>query len=80
MINRLLAGQLFLQAQKTPLITRFHQFVNQGGGGDKADLQALLAGRQAEAKGNMGFAGAGGTKGDDVLPGLDILAARQFHH
>ena len=49
--------------------------MNQGGGGDKADLQALLAGRQAEAKGNMGFAGAGGTKGDDVLPGLDILAA-----
>ena len=64
--QQMLAGELFLQAQKTPLIARFHQFMNQGGGGDKANLQALLAGRQAETKGNMGFAGAGGDVPVDV--------------
>ena len=53
--QQMLAGQLFLQAQKTPLITRFHQFVNQGGGGDKADLQALLGRPPSRGQGQYGF-------------------------
>ena len=64
--QQMLAGELFLQVQKTPLIARFHQFMNQGGGGDKANLQALLAGRQAETKGNMGFVSMAEQKGTTV--------------
>jgi hypothetical protein len=58
----------------------------------EADRQALLAGGQAKAEGDVGLAGAGGAEGDmglaraavaerdHVLPPLDVLAAGELRH
>ena len=42
--------------------------------------EALLAGGQPEAQGDMGLAGAARPEGDDVLAPLDPFAAGQFQH
>ena len=52
--------------------------MNQGGGGDEADGEPLLAGGQAETEGDMGLAGARVAERDDVLAPLDVLAPSQF--
>ncbi len=75
----MIAGELLLEAQQALFIARLHQLVDQGGGGDEADGEASLTGRQAETEGDMGLAGAGGPEGNDVLLALDVVAARQFH-
>ena len=50
-----------------------------GRGGDETDLQALLAGRQSQAQGYVGLAGAARPERDDVLASVDELAAGEFH-
>ncbi len=64
--------QLALEPQQTFFVPGLHQFVDQGSGGDEADGERCaglrgatgatflltLAGRQAETKGDVGFAGA----------------------
>ena len=47
---------------------------------DEADGQALLAGRQAEAEGDVALARAAVADGDDVLAPLDVVRARQLQH
>ena len=75
-----MAGHLLLQAQQPAFVAGLHQLVDQGGGGGEADGEALLAGGQPEAQGDMGLAGAAGAEGDDVLAPLDPFAAGQFQH
>ena len=55
--------------------SRLHEFVDQRRGGDEAHREALLAGGEAEAEGNVGLAGAAVAERDDVLLALDVLAA-----
>jgi hypothetical protein len=52
-----------------------NQLVHQGGGGDEADRQALLAGRQPQPERNVRLAGAAVADRDDVLTARDVLAA-----
>ncbi len=52
--------------------------MHQRGGGCEADLQALLAGCQAEAERDMGLAGAARPERDHVLAPLDELAPGEF--
>ena len=53
--------------------------VDQRGGGDEADREALLAGRQtAETEGDVGLAGPTVAERDEVLAALDVLAAGQL--
>ncbi len=48
--------------------------MDQGGGGDEADGEALLTGGQPQAQRDMGFARAARPEGDDVLPPVDPFA------
>ena len=54
-----------------------HWFEHNGerGGGDEAGLDAALARREADARGDVGLAGSAGTKGDDILAVGDELSA-----
>ena len=52
--------------------------MDQRGGGDEADREALLAGRQAETEGDVGLAGPTVAERDEVLAALDVLAAGQL--
>ena len=54
--------------------------MDQGGGGDEADSEALLTGGQPQTERDMGFARAARAEGDDVFPPLDPFAAGQFEH
>jgi len=49
-------------------------------GGREGDAVTLLASRQPQCQGDMGFARAGGTESDAVLALLDPFAARQFEN
>ena len=59
-------------------IPGLHQFVNQGGGRGEAHGESLLAGRQTDAEGDMGLAGAAVSERDDVLTTLDVFASCQL--
>ena len=52
--------------------------MHQGGGGDEAHRETLLAGRQSQAQGDVGLTRAAGTQGDDILPPVDPVAPGQF--
>ena len=39
-------GELLLEPQQLPVVARFHELVDLGSGGSKADREALLAGCQ----------------------------------
>ncbi len=69
-------GHLFLNPKQAALVTRFHQFVDQGCGGGEADPHPFLASGKPQAEGDMGFARAAWAKGDHVLTPLDPAAAR----
>jgi hypothetical protein len=69
--QQLVAGDLALQAQQPLLVASLDQFVDQGGGGGEADREALLAGGQPQAEGNMGLAGAARTS--VMMPGVRRL-------
>jgi len=73
-----MAGELPLQTQEAFVVTGLDEFVNDGGGGGEAGFDAMLAGRQADAYGDMGFANTAGTKGDDVLAAINELRAGQI--
>ena len=73
-------GHLFLDPQQATLVARLHQFVDQGRGGGEADRHPFLAGREPQAEGDVGFAGAAWAKGDHVLAPFDPVAARQLQH
>ena len=70
--------QLLLEPQQAFLVPGLHQLVDQGGGRDKANGEAFLAGGQTEAQGDMGLAGTAWPKCDDVLAALDVFTTRQF--
>jgi len=46
-----------LWSQQSFLVACFHQLIHQSGRRDKGDRHALLAGRQTQPKGDMGFTG-----------------------
>ena len=82
-------GQLLLGAKQAAFVASLHQLARQCGGGGEADRHALLAGRQPEAEGDMGLAGATGPEGvmsktclrhDDVLTPQGPFAAGKFQH
>ena len=50
--------QLLLKAQQAFLVSGLHQLMDQRRRRDKANSEAFLASGQAEAKSDMGFAGA----------------------
>ena len=50
------------------------------GRGDKTDGQALLAGGQDKAEGNVGLASSTWAERDDILAPFNLFAARQFQH
>jgi len=55
--QQFVADHLLLKPQQPALIPRFDKFMDECGSSDKADGQALLAGGQAKAEGNVGLAG-----------------------
>jgi len=73
-------GELLLQSHNPFLVTRLEQFVDQGGGGDEADGQTLLTGRQAEPDGDVRLAGAAVAQGDDILPAFHVRRAGEIQH
>ena len=76
--QKLVGGELLLEPQQLLVIAGLDEFVDQCGGGDEADREALLAGRQAETEGDVGLAGAAVAERDEVLAALDVLAAGQL--
>src|SRR6201987_6152184 len=56
--QQLVTGQLALQAKQALLVSGLDQLMDQSGGRDEADRQALLAGRQPPSKSNMGLSPA----------------------
>src|SRR5207248_11739441 len=54
--------------------------MDQSGGCDEADRQALLAGRQPQSKSNMGLPRAAVADRDHVLSARDVLAAGKLQH
>ena len=69
-----------MESQQASLIARFDHFTDQGCGGGEADGEALLAGGQPDAEGDMGLAGARWPEGDDVLAPAHPLTPRQFQN
>ena len=76
--QKLVGGELLLEPQQLLVIAGLDELVDQCGGGDEADREALLAGRQAETEGDVGLAGAAVAERDEVLAALDVLAAGQL--
>ena len=76
--QKLAGGELLLEPQQLLVIAGLDELVDQCGGGDEADREALLAGRQAETEGDVGLAGAAVAERDEVLAALDVLAAGQL--
>jgi len=71
-------GDLLLQALEPPFVTGLEQLVDQRRCGREADGEALLAGRQAEAEGDVRLAGPAVSGCDDVLLAVDVFAASQL--
>ena len=76
--QKLVGGELLLEPQQLLVIAGLDEFVDQRGGGDEADREALLAGRQAETEGDVGLAGPTVAERDEVLAALDVLAAGEL--
>jgi hypothetical protein len=77
--QQLVADHLLLKPKQSSFIPRFHQFVDESGRGDKADGQALLAGGQPEAEGNVGLSGSAWAECYDILTPFDLLAGNGHH-
>jgi hypothetical protein len=75
--QQLVAGELPLQTQEAFVVTGLDEFMNDGGGGGEAGFDAMLAGRQADTDGDMGFTDTAGAQRDDVLAAIDELRAGQ---
>ncbi len=71
-------GELSLELEQPPLLTRFHQLMNEAGCGEEGDREAALTRREAKRQARMRLAGARVSESDDVLAGDDIFAAREF--
>jgi hypothetical protein len=54
--------------------------MDQGGRGDEADREALLAGGQSQSEGNVRLAGAAIAERYDVLAAGDVFRAGKFQH
>ncbi len=78
--QKLVGGELALQAQQPLLVAGLDQLVHDRGGVGEADRQALLASGKTKPQSDMALAGAGVADRDDVLAALDVLRARQLHH
>ena len=76
--QKLIGGELLLEPQQLLVIAGLDEFVDQRGGGDEADRETLLAGRQAETEGDVGLASATVAERDEVLAALDVRAAGQL--
>ena len=73
-----MAGELLLQTQEALLVARLDQFMDNGGSGGEAGLDAMLTGSQADPDGEMGLTDPAGAQRDDVLSPLDELGAGQI--
>ena len=51
-------GELGLEFEETPLVTRFHQLMNKTGRRKENNRETALAGGEAESQARMGLAGA----------------------
>src|SRR6266699_264657 len=78
--QRLVTGQLALQSQQTLLVFGLDQLMDQSGGRDEADRQALLAGRQPQSESNMGLPRAAVADRNHVLSASDVLTAGKLQH
>ena len=78
--QQLVFCRLPLETQQALLVPGFHQLVDQGGGGGEAHGEPLLTGRQTEAEGDMGLAGARVAERDDVLVAVGVFTSRQFQN
>jgi len=76
--EQLVAGDLLLEAEQLLLIVCFDQLADQSRGSSEADAVSALTGSQAEGECDMGLAGAGVAKQQDVLLAQQELAAGQF--
>ena len=76
--QQLVGGELLLEPQQLLVIACLDELVDQRGGGDEADREALLSVRQAETEGDVGLAGATVAERDEVLAALDVRAAGQL--
>ncbi len=56
--QELQSGEPFLEPEELLVVTGLHELVDQGGGGDKADREALLTGGQTQAEGDVCFSGS----------------------
>ena len=72
--------EMLLQRPQTAFVARFHEFMHEGRSRREGDAVALLAGGEPQCQGDMGLAGAGGSKGDFVVPLLDPFAACQLQN
>lgn len=75
-----MADHLLLKPQQSAFVPRLHQLMDECGGGDKAHGQALLAGGQPEAEGDVGLACPAWAERDDILTPINPFATRQFQH
>ena len=72
-----MAVKLPLQAQEPLVVAGLDEFVNDGRGSGEAGFDTMLAGRKADADGDMGFADTSGPQRDDVLAAIDELRTGQ---
>ena len=72
------SGQLFLELEQPLLIPVLDHFVDQAGGGGKADLEAVLTSRQSQCQGDVGLARARVAHGQDVVVVGDVFTTCQF--
>ena len=76
--QKLVGGELSLEAQEPLLIARLHELMDKPGGGHKSDRHAALTGGEAESQSDVALACAAVAKRDDVLAPQDVFAPRQF--
>ena len=77
--QQVLADQLFLQALQAAFVDGPDEFMDESSGSGEAYFPALLAGRQTQSQGDMGFTCAAWPQCDDILAPVDELTAGQLH-
>ena len=77
--QQVLADQLFLQALQAAFVDGLDEFMDESSGSGEAYFPALLAGRQTQSQGDMGFTCAAWPQCDDIGAPVDELTAGQLH-
>ena len=77
--QQVLADQLFLQALQAAFVDGLDEFMDESSGSGEAYFPALLAGRQTQSQGDMGFTCAAWPQCDDIGAPVYELTAGQLH-